>query len=102
MAYQFSDYRGARVHLTDEVYQIILTKHPEAQGFFDRIAETLAHPDLVKQSQTDTRVNLYYRFYSDVLNGKFVVIVVKYAQEYFVSTFYATDKIKEGRLIWKR
>lgn len=102
MAYQCSDYRGVQIHLTDEVSQIILTKHPETQEFFERIAETLAHPDLVKQSQTDTRVNLYYRFYSEILNGKFVVIVVKYAQEYFVSTFYATDKIKEGRLIWKK
>jgi hypothetical protein len=84
------------------VYQVALTKHPEAHTFVELIGETLNAPDIVKNSQTDNRVNLYYKFYPRVLNGKFVVIVVKFAEMYFISTFYATDKIKQGEVVWKK
>lgn len=102
IAFIFVDYLGNEIHLTDEVCQVALTKHPEAGQFFELVGETLASPDIVKKSQTDSRVNLYYKFYSKILNGKFVVIVVKYAERYFISTFYATDKIKQGEVVWKK
>lgn len=102
MSFTFVDYRGATIHLSDQVYQTVLLKHPEAKLFFDFLHETLALPDIVKKSQTDERVNLYYKYFSRVLNGKYVVIVVKFAGEYFVSTFYATDKIKQGEFVWKK
>lgn len=76
MTFTFLDYRGIEIQLTAQVYQVVLLKHPESAQFFDRIGEILAQPDLVKASQTDSRVDLYYRFYADVLNGKFVVVVV--------------------------
>jgi len=102
MAYTFRDYRGETIFLSEQVYQVALTKHPEAKLFFDFVAETLVQPDIVKKSQKDTRTSLYYRYFSQVLNGKFVVIVVKFAEQYFVSTFYATDKIKQGEVVWKK
>jgi fibronectin type 3 domain-containing protein len=102
MAFHFVDYRNQEIELADEVYQTILVKHPEVKQFFDRIGEVLARPDVVRKSQTDVRVNLYYKFYADILKGKYVVAVVKLADRYFISTFYATDKIKEGEIVWKR
>lgn len=63
--------------MSDEVYQVILVKHPEARKLFDRVGETLLEPDSVRKSVTDVRVRLYYRFYPDILGGKFVVVVVK-------------------------
>jgi len=102
MAFIFIDYRGEEIHLADEVYQVALTKHPEGRQFFEFVGETLASPDIVKKSQTDSRVELYYKYYSKILNGKFVVIVVKHAERYFISTFYATDKIKQGEVVWKK
>ena len=102
MTFTFVDYRGEEIYLTDEVYQVVLSKHPEAGLFAKRISDTLSSPDIVKKSQLDVRVNLYYKFYSDILNGKFVVIVVKHADSFFVSTFYTTDKIKQGEIVWKK
>lgn len=102
MTFNFVDYRDETIQLSEEVYNVVLTKHPEAEKFVEQVGETLASPDIIKRSQTDARVNLYYKFYSHVLNGKFVVIVAKFAQEYFVSTFYATDKIKKEKLYGRR
>jgi len=100
--YIFTDYAGERITLSAEVYQVIATKHPEVKRFFEYVRETLADPQIVRQSVTDPRVRLYYRFYADVLDGKLVVVVVKQANVNFVSTIYATDKIKEGETIWQK
>jgi hypothetical protein len=100
MPYSFRDYRNEEIDLSDEVYRVILDKHPESKQFISRISQTLAVPDQVRKSVTDSRVRLYYRFYDDVLNGKFVTVVVKRADRSFISTIYATDKIKEGELLW--
>lgn len=102
MDFTFVDYRGETIYLSEQVYNVVLSKHPEAKLFFEWVGDTLNSPDIVKKSQTDARVNLYYKFHSKVLDGKFIVIVVKLAGQYFVSTFYATDKIKEGEIVWKK
>jgi len=101
-AFTFKDYLGEQVVLTKDVYGVILLKHPESKKFFDHIGETLASPEVVRRSVTDIRTRLYYRFYRDVLDGKFVVVVVKRAEGNFISTIYATDKIKEGEVIWQK
>ncbi len=102
MAYTFTDYRGEDVYLSDNVYHVIILKHPEAKKLFNRVGNTLVSPDEVRKSVTDSRTRLYYRFYSDVLKGKFVVVVVKQVDKNFISTIYATDKIKEGEVLWKK
>ena len=102
VAYTFTDYLGETIYLSAEVYKIILAKHREVHGFFDRVGETLQSPDMVRKSVSDARARLYYRFYADVLEGKFVAVVVKRADRNFISTVYATDKIKEGEIIWQK
>ncbi|MBI3538179.1 MAG: hypothetical protein HY070_11570 [Chloroflexi bacterium] len=102
MAYSFKDYLGEEIFLTAQVYQVILVKHLEVSRFFDRVGDTLMNPDEVRKSVTDSRVRLYYRYYPDVLDGKFVVVVVKRAEGIFISTIYATDRIKEGEILWKK
>ncbi len=37
-----------------------------------------------------------------VLNGKWLVVVVKRIDRHFISTFYATDQIKSGEILWKK
>jgi len=90
------------VILDDEVKNIVLKKHPETRLFMDRITMTLREPDIVKQSQTSKRSKLYYRFFDDIFQGKFFVVVVKHVEQNYVSTFYITDKVKEGEILCQR
>ncbi len=102
MAQTFIDYRNEEIYLSDEVYRVILDKHPESKQFIKRVGEMLSAPDQVRKSTTDPRVRLYYRFYPDVLKGKLIAIVVKRVDRNFISTIYATDRIKEGEIIWQK
>ena len=88
--------------LVDSVRDTVLSKHPESADFIDRLGDVLANPDEVRQSVRDERSVLYYRFEDDVLDGKWVVVVVKRIDRNFVSTLYATDRIKSGEVIWTK
>jgi hypothetical protein len=99
---KYVDVFGEEVVLADTVRATILQKHPEATDFIDKLGEVLAQPDEVRQSVRDERVVLYYQFSHNVFNGKWVVVVVKRIDRNFVSTLYATDKIKSGGLLWKK
>ena len=96
------DVFGDGVMLTASVRATILEKHPEAVDFIDLLCDVLAYPDEVRQSLRDPRVVLYYQFSESVLAGKWIAVVVKRIDRNFVSTVYATDKIKSGELLWKR
>ncbi len=98
----FVDFLGEEVHLSNQVYNIIVSKHPEVKKFFGRIEETLRSPDTLRKSVSNPRARLYYRFYDDVIGGKFVAVVVKRADGNFISTVYATDRIKEGEILWQK
>jgi hypothetical protein len=58
--------------------------------------------DKVRKSIHDERSVLYYLFKENVLNGKWLVAVVKRIDRNFISTLYATDRIKSGDVIWKK
>lgn len=98
----YRDVFGAEVVLTDTVKAMILQKHPEVSDFIDQIDRALAEPEEVRRSIRDKRVVLYYRFEAAVLEGKWVVVVVKRIDRNFVSTMYATDQIKSGEVIWTK
>ena len=93
---------GNDVVLTDSVRAAILAKHPEVAAFIDRLGVVLLSPDEVRQSVSDTRVVLYYQFRDEVLGGKWVAVVVKRVERHFVSTAYATDRVKSGEVIWTK
>jgi hypothetical protein len=96
------DFQGAEIVLEEDVKRIIFQKHPEVQDVLDRIPVVLQDPDLVKRSATNPRVRLYYRYFDSVLDGKYLVVVVKRVEQSFVSTIYVTDHIKKGDVIWKK
>lgn len=98
----FTDVLGETVVLSDSVRAVILLKHPEVSEFINRIGDALLTPSEIRQSVHDERVILYYRYEDQVLAGKFVVVVVKRVERNFVSTMYATDKVKSGDVIWKK
>ncbi len=57
------DYDKRSIRLTDERRQHMESNHPEMKGQIGRIGETLANPDKVVRSRTDSLVELFYRFY---------------------------------------
>lgn len=98
----FTDFFGDEIVLAESVRQMILLKHPEAVDFIDHLDHVLADPDEIRRSVRDERVVLDYRFETDVLKGKWVVVVVKRIDRNFISTVYATDQVKSGEVLWKR
>ncbi|MDX2076813.1 MAG: hypothetical protein SFZ02_10305 [bacterium] len=98
----YKDIFGDDIILTQDTRDNILKKHPEVADFWDKIAQTLLSPDEIRRSIRDERVILYYRFDGQVLDGKWVVVVVKRVERRFISTIYATDQIKSGDILWKK
>ena len=98
----YHDVFGDDIVLTDSVRALILIKHPETVDFIDQIGLVLADPDQVRRSIRDGRSVLYYQFKAAILNGKWVVVVVKRIDRNFISTVYATDQVKSGEAIWTK
>ena len=99
---RISDYLGNQIELTVERWHHIIAEHPELKKLRNRLSEILSDPDLVKRSRRDKDVLLYYRYYSDVLGGKYLIVVITLKERPFLLTCYVTDKIKEGDIIWRR
>lgn len=52
---------------------------------------------------TILEVLLYYRYFKELLNGKYVVAVAKISKDgNFVITGYVTDRIKKGTILWEK
>lgn len=66
------------------------------------IGETISEPDLIRQSIYSKNVYIYYRYYPNILQGKYVAVVVRMDENKFIITAYITDKIKRGEEIWKK
>lgn len=98
----YIDVLDEEIVLIQQTRANILNKHPEVADFIDQLESVLRKPDEIRRSIRDDRVMLYYRYESDVLNGKWIVVVVKRVDRNFVSTIYATDKVKSGEVIWTK
>jgi Uma2 family endonuclease len=98
-----TDYAGNNIRLTDERLAHIKA-HPEMIIHIEKIAETLASPDIVIESRSDDEARLYYRHYEGLsIGNKYLCIVVKFKEiDAFVVTAYFTDSIKRGDVIWKK
>ena len=91
---KIADWCGNQIELTNECWQHIVTEHPEIRGFRKRLSQILSEPDLVKRSKRDKDVLLYYRWYSDIFGGKYLLAVAKVYRRPFLLTYYVTDRIK--------
>jgi len=98
----FIDVFGDEVVLDEAVREAIMTKHVEIAPHIDQIGDVLKTPDEIRRSVRDERSVLYYCYREQILDGKWLVVVVKRIDRNFVSTFYATDKLKGGDVLWKK
>lgn len=94
---RFEDSAGQRVELTDERRAHIVQYHPDVVPFLDRMAQALRAPDMLRQSTQDPNVVVHYRYFADLLGGKYLVVVVKTTGgRRFVLTAYLTRRIRTG------
>lgn len=91
---------GFLVRTTPGYWKLIATvKHPTLLGKEEAVIQTLAEPDEVRISRVDESVYLFYR----KTGHRFVCVVAKRtASAGFIMTAYVTDRVKEGRTIWKK
>ena len=102
MATVLVDVFGHRLHFDSDHRRHILSEHPEVRPYLSRLAEVFRSPDWVKRSRRRPQVYLYYRFYDDVFDGKYLLGVAALGQRPMVLTYYVTDSVKQGELLWPR
>ena len=97
------DYRDTPIRLTDERIAHVM-EHPEMAHMRQGIEETLKYPEQVLSSSIDDKAFLYYRYYENTIVGaKYLCLVIKESETgAFLLTAYLTDKMKKGKIIWKR
>ena len=86
---------------TTKSYRSIIThvKHPALQGKETDVKNTLVGPDQIRVSKKQKDIYLFYK----KAGSLFLCVVVKIMKKRgFIVTAYYTEKIKEGRLKWKR
>ena len=96
----FDDVFGNRLHLDPAHRAHILAAHPEIRPYLGRLADVFKAPEWVKRSRRDPSIYLYYRFYADAVDGKYLLGVAKITSRSVVLTCYVTDTIKQGDLLW--
>ena len=92
---------GYAVRTTPGYWKLITTvKHPSLAGREHSVIRTLTVPDQVRVSKADTSVYMFYR----KINSKHLCVVTKKLTPStgFIMTAYFTEKMKEGRIVWKR
>jgi hypothetical protein len=90
---------GFSVRVSRSYWEVIVAiKHPVMAGREAAVQDTLAHPDEIRLSRSDSAVHLFYKAERD---KRWVCAVAKRLDgEGFLITAYPTDAIKEGVPVW--
>ena len=97
----FKDKFSNIIRLIDKQWNHIIKEYPEVGIYKNRLSDVLIKPDLVKRSKRDRDTFLYYRYYEDIYQGKYLLIVAR-TRDRLLLTCYITDRIKEGDVVWKK
>ena len=96
---------GIDVEPTDERFSHVILDHIElASDGPERIAETLADPDLIMKSRRSQTALLFSRWYDGFLNGKYLIVVVERDSggRHWVITAHPSDAEIRGDVIWRK
>ena len=85
-----------KIELTQERNSHILTAHPEIKPNMQKLSEVLSVPDEVRRSRLDKNVLLFYKFFANIKDGKYISVAVKINHRNFILTAYITDRIRIG------
>ncbi|MEW5939850.1 MAG: hypothetical protein AB1750_09335 [Chloroflexota bacterium] len=100
-------YLNGEVELTDEREAHITQTHPDLlPEYLAQMRQTLAEPDQVRRSLRMSAAKIFYRWFDDVRQGKYVaVIVVGEAtpiERNWIITAYVTRRLANGEIEWQR
>lgn len=100
-------YLHGEVDLTDERAIHISEHHPDfLPEHLDKINAVLSDPDQIRRSKRFPSARLFTRWFDDVRNGKYIIVVVvsdsSPKARHWIITGYVARKITEGDTEWKR
>lgn len=90
-----------RIIRTTKTYwkKIVTLKHPVMQDCEKEVQVTLKDPEVIKESERDSKVCLYYRKFGK----RYICVVVRHENGtgFIISTF-PVDEIKKGTVIYEK
>ena len=100
-------YLKGEVELTDEREAHIAHTHPDLlPEYLAQIEQTLADPDQVRRSTRMSAARLFSRWFEEVRQGKYVVVVVVSeaapTERHWIITAYITRRLANGEVEWNR
>src|SRR5690242_11164125 len=100
-------YLKGEVELSDEREVHIAEAHPDLlPGYLDQIGQTLTEPDEVRRSVRMSTARLFCRWFENVRQGKYVIVVVvsEFApmERHWIITAYIARQLANGEIEWKR
>lgn len=87
---------GITVELKSEGRQHIIKTHPVMEDYLPKLSQILKRPNEIRLSSRNDDVLLFYRFFDNIEDGKYIVVVVNKVDG-LVKTAYLTHRIKLGR-----
>jgi hypothetical protein len=74
--------------------------------YLAQVEQTLADPDQVRRSTRMSAARLFYRWFEDVRQGKYVAVVVVSeatpTERHWIITAYITRELANGEVEWHR
>ena len=100
-------YLKGEVELTDEREVHIAQTHPDLlPEYLPQVKQTLADPDQVRRSVRMSGARIFYRWFDDVRQGKYVVVVVVSeaapTERNWIITAYVTRHLMNGEIEWQK
>lgn len=84
------------VKLTAERKAHIVKHHPIMELYIDNLKAVLENPDEIRFSSRNEEVLLFYRYFDNIEDGKYIVVVVNQIEKE-AKTAYLSHRIKTGR-----
>ncbi len=90
---------GNHIELTSERKIHILLYHPDLKPYFSKIKKVLLKPSDIRISKSDPNVLLFYKYFANIIGGKYIVVTVKTNGRWFVLTAYLTKRKLSGEIL---
>ena len=89
-----------KVKFTSNRKAHIIQTHPIMEAYLSNLKEALERPDEIRYSSYNQNILLFYRFFDNIENGKYITVVVDRVAKRVITT-YLTHRIKTGRIYEK-
>lgn len=102
----FSSYLQRPVELTDERKQHIVLQHPDLVPDYIDLIVQMIDPDEVRSDTRFPNTQLLSRWFADLKQGKFIVVVIGSnsipIERHWIVTAYIARRLTQGITQWKR